>query len=213
MIEVVFLGSLTAVTGAAEPRAWYDDQLFNTLVTLGLGTLIVNWLKTRWRREDKKRDKTLEFLESTGDRLNHLLSLIFNSLLTHNLSDERIAELRALRRPVFEKRFSVRLGAEALLGAPEFSGNYDILANQLFALIEVLPRKAKGEDEAALVAEIGRRMAELAEEWPSEPSASAVHRHPQVQGDEVLAEIQRWARMIWQRALELISGPLRKEIG
>jgi hypothetical protein len=211
VIEALSLAVLTAA--AADPRAWYDDQLFNTLVTLGLGTLIVNWLKTRWRREDKKRDKTLEFLESTGDRLNHLLSLIFNSLITHNLSDDRIAELRALRRPVFEKRFSVRLGAEALLGSPGFSGKYDILANQLFALIELLARKAKGEDDVALLAEIGRNTAELAEEWPFETSASAVYRHPQVEGDEVLAEVQRWARMIWQRALELISGPLQKEIG
>jgi hypothetical protein len=213
VIEELSLAVLTAAAGAADPRAWYDDQLFNTLVTLGLGTLIVNWLKTRWRREEKKLDKTLEFLESTGDRLNHLLSLIFNSLITHNLSDERLAELRALRRPVFEKRFSVRLGAEALLGSQGFSGKYDILANQLFSLIELLPRKAKGEDEAAVLAEIGRKTAELAEEWPLESVASAVHRHPQVLDDEVLAEVQRWARMIWERALDLISGPLKREIG
>jgi hypothetical protein len=40
-------------------------------------------------------------------------------------------------------------------------------------------------------------MAEFAEERRFEPSASAVYRHPQMEGDEVLGEAQRWARMIW----------------
>jgi hypothetical protein len=204
---------LIAAAGGTDPRPWYDHKLFNTLVTLAVGTFIVNWLKTRWEREEKKRDKTLEFLDSTGDRLNHLMSLIFNTLILHNLGDERIEELRLLRRRLFEKRFAVRLGAEALLGSPAFSKKYDILANQLFHLTEMLPHKVAGANEELLLAEVQRYKSQLAGEWPIDPLADASVRHPQVQGDKVLAEMHAWNNMIWHRALELISGPLQKEIG
>lgn len=213
MIETLSLLLSAVEPAGADSHPWFDHPIVNTLLALGGGGLIVNWLKTRWQRQDRRRDKTLEFLESTGDRLNHLLSLIFNTLLMQNLSDERIDELRVLRRPVFEKRFAVRLGAEALLGSPAFSVRYDILANQLFKLIEVLPRKVGGAGEQELLKKIREEMAQLAEEWPAAPSDSGSHRHPLVEGDEVLAEMQRWAMMIWGRALELISGPLQRELG
>ena len=181
---------LLAIVGV-DARPWYDHKIFNTLVALGLGTFIVNWLKTRWEREEKKRDRTLQFLESTGDRLNHVLSLIYNTLITHNLSVDRIEELRLRRRPVFEKRFSVRLGAETLLDSLTFSKRYDILANQIFELIEMLPRRAGGTEDERLLEEIWHKKATLAGEWPADPLGDATVRHPQVQGARSLPRCRR----------------------
>src|SRR5688500_3327947 len=120
---------------SADAEALYNQPIFTTLLTLALGGLMLDWLKERWARHEKRQDKTLEFLEATGDRLNHLLSLIFGTLATESLGEERLTELRARRSVLFEKRFKVRLGAEVYLGSHSFCNNYEFLITNLYELV------------------------------------------------------------------------------
>ncbi|HEX8693732.1 MAG TPA: hypothetical protein VF746_15020 [Longimicrobium sp.] len=195
---------------AAAPAAWYNQPVVNTVLTLVLGGVILNWLKERWARQEKKRDKALEFLENTGDRLNHLLSLVFGTLRTGDLSAERLEELRSRRRPIFEKRFAVRLGAESYLGNPSFWRKYDILANQIYELVEVLAVVAQRRGDLSVLEDIRRQEAMLTAKWPAEGTQpDAADGQPAVApGDQVLSEMLRWTTMIWRRSIQLISVPL-----
>jgi hypothetical protein len=206
-------GSVAAAALASTP--WYNQPIFTTFLTLALGGLILNWLKERWAREEKRRDKTLEFLEGTGDRLNHLLSLIYGTLATGNLTDERLNELRARRSPLFEKRFAVKLGAEAYLGSLRFSRDYDFLVNQLYELVEVLSKIAgRSVAAAALLDEVKGRNREVAERWPLDnESVDSVEGRVARLDDQLFTEVYRWNRMIWRRSLQLVSLHLRREFG
>lgn len=192
------------------PQALYNQPIVNTVLTLALGGLILNWLKERWARDEKKREKTLEFLEATGDRLNNLLSLIFGTLATENLSDECLKELRARRSILFEKRFAVRLGAEAYLRSPAFWMNYEFLANQLYELVKVLERLAQQPGEhSSLIHQVRSQRERIAREWPLEddpPDKQITH------SSESLVEVHRCARMLWHRSIDLISAPLQEEV-
>ncbi|HEV7589402.1 MAG TPA: hypothetical protein VGO40_14900 [Longimicrobium sp.] len=202
------LSAIAAAGLAATP--WYNQPIVTTLLTLALGGLILNWLKERWARQEKQRDKALEFLESTGDRLNHVLSLLFGTLRSGNLTEERLAELRARRAPVFEKRFAVRLGAEAYLRSPAFARKYDLLANQLFELVEVLARIARTRGDLSVLEEIRRYESELEARWPGAGvPADPGEGHAVVPGDQALSEMLRWTTLLWRRSIQLVSVPLR----
>jgi hypothetical protein len=191
--------------------SWYDQPLFNTLLTLFLGGIILDWLKTRWARDEKKREKTLEFLEATGDRLNHLLSRIFGALAIEDLGDDCLTELKVRRSALLEKRFVVRLGAEAYLCSPSFWVDYDFLAKNLYEVVKAMERLAKQPEAVSdLVAQIRDLREMISREWPisddDPPEKTIAHRN------EALKEIHRWVRMIWHRAIHLISVPLQEEI-
>jgi hypothetical protein len=192
-------------------EVFYNQPLFTTLLTLALGGLILDWLKVRWARVEKRRDKTLEFLEATGDRLNNLLSLIFGTLATENLGEELLKELRARRGILFEKRFAVRLGADAYLRSNAFCTNYEFLITHLYELVSILEKLAKHPGGSPdIINQIRSRREAIAREWPIEddPPDKQIHH-----SNESLVEVHRYARMLWHRAIDLISLPLQEEIG
>jgi hypothetical protein len=215
MSVILLVRNGLVVADAPAPTSWYNQPIFTTFLTLALGGLILNWLKERWAREEKRRDKTLEFLEDTGDRLNHLLSLIFGTLATGNLTDERLEELRLRRSPLFEKRFAVKLGAEAYLGSLRFSKDYEFLVNQLYELTEVLSKIAgRSVTVSTLLEEVKGRKKEVSERWPLDnESVDSVEGRVARRDDQLFNEVYRWNRMIWRRSLQLVSLHLRREFG
>ncbi len=192
-------------------ESWYNQPIFNTLIALVLGGIILDWLKTRWARDEKKREKTLEFLEATGDRLNHLLSRIFGALAIEDLSDDCLTELKARRSALLEKRFVVRLGAEAYLRSPSFWVDYDFIAKNLYEVVKAMDSLARQpEASSSLVVQIRDLREMISREWPIEDDDPPEKEIPR--SNEVLKEIHRWARMLWHRSIHLISVPLQEEI-
>lgn len=215
MFIILLVRSASVATNVQASAPWYNQPVFTTFLTLALGGLILNWLKERWAREEKRRDRTLEFLEGTGDRLNHLLSLIFGTLATGNLTDDCLEELRSRRSPLFEKRFAVRLGAEAYLGQLRFSKDYEFLVTQLYDLVELLSKIAGGSVAVSVLLEaVNNKKREVAERWPLDYElADSVEGRVAHRDDQLFNEVYRWNRMIWRRSLQLVSLHLRRELG
>jgi hypothetical protein len=102
-----------------------NQPIFVGLLTLVVGSYLLNLIADRRSRKDKLRDQGIEFLTDTGNDINSVVSTIYGHLEGHTSeSDTRLVE--GFTR-LFAKRMSVQIGSQAYLKSEEFHLQYDRL--------------------------------------------------------------------------------------
>jgi hypothetical protein len=111
-----------------------ENKLVVSIIPVVIGAGLLSWwLKIRDRRI-AVRDETLRFVNETADLLNRGISPLFRAIRAQSvekldLADSGIADL-------FEHRLSTRARSIALLGAPEFSKEYESIVWQLREMVD-----------------------------------------------------------------------------
>lgn len=106
-----------------------ENKLVASVIPVLLGAGLLSWwLKIRDRRI-AVRDETLRFVNETADLLNRGISPLFRAIRAQSVEKLELADsgIAAL----FEHRLSTRARSMALLGAPEFSKEYEGIVWQL----------------------------------------------------------------------------------
>ena len=74
-----------------------NQPIVVTLITLFVGSYLLNVIADRRSRKDKLRDKAVEFLTETGNDMNSAISIMYGHLEGHDSeSDSKLVEARTL---------------------------------------------------------------------------------------------------------------------
>lgn len=179
-----------------------NQPFFLTLFTLLIGGYAFKRFSERRAREERVKDKAIEFLEEVGSDINPVLSLLAGHIRFKRTSLSE--ELRESTGLLFTKRFSVRIKSKAYLESEEFWKDYDKLVweiREMTRFLVQLPNRYEGEK---IITEIQEHQAKLSQKWPLED------REFSNDLESPFNELKTWSDMIWNRSVWLLSSYLEQ---
>jgi hypothetical protein len=110
-----------------------NQPIVLTLVTLTVGSYLLNLVTERRARKDKLREKTIDFLSEAGNNINQFLTHVYRQLRTNNIElDQAIADgLKELH----SKRIGIQVGSQAYLNSKDFPKQYYQLLDELGGVV------------------------------------------------------------------------------
>lgn len=178
-----------------------NQPIVLTLITLLVGSYLLDMVAERRSRRDKLRNQAIQFLTEASDYIGELAPHIYERLRTGNL--ENTPEMEEGLKKLFSRRMSIQVGSQAYLQSPAFSRQYLELINEFPAVIESIRILTQGGDAQVVLAHIQRRSRRLRETWPLPDEAL----HPQT--GEPLDALILWMDLVMHRITDLITAHLR----
>ena len=185
--------------------SFLEKPIINTLITLVIGGFLFKWISDRRTKQDKIREKALEFLDEIALELNSVISMTFGQIRRETFLSEDDS-LRNKKDALFSKRFAVRIKGEALLNDPELTQKYDTLVWELNDLIDMLYQSQTDEiEEASLRPNIQIRIQQLTSNWPLKHELV-----PQEELSELFHDFIQWNNMIYERAIDMLTSNMKR---
>jgi uncharacterized protein YukE len=180
-----------------------NQPIVLTLITLSVGSFLLNLIADRRSRKTKLRDEAIVFLTETGNDINSVVSTMHGYLEGHK--SESYENLVEGFNRLFAKRMSVQIGSQAYLDSEEFHQQYDRLVKEL----ERVAKYLDGEQESSeqIISKIQERRNRLGKAWPIE---NETQRAP---ADKAADELMHWMDMIMNRTTHLLSNNLKLVLG
>lgn len=170
-----------------------NQPIVVTLITLFLGSFLINMIADRRSRKTKIRDEAIEFLAETGNDLNSVISAIHGQLEGHDT--EGYMNLVEGFTRLFAKRLSVQIGSQAYLGSEKFHQQYDRLLKELERAAFYLDGEQDSSEQ--IISKIQERRDRLGKAWPIENETL------QPPADKPADELMQWMDMIMLRTIHL----------
>lgn len=178
-----------------------NQPIVLTIITLLVGSILLDLVTERRSRRDKLRDQAIQYLTEASNYIGDLTPQIYERLRTGNLT--ATPEMADGLKNLFSRRMSIQVGSQAYLQSPEFARQYLELINEFPGVIEAIQKVERGEDADDILLGIQRHRDRLRETWPLPGEAL----HPQT-GEPVDALIL-WMDLVMHRLTDLISSHLR----
>ncbi|MGD2026542.1 MAG: hypothetical protein PVI99_01890 [Anaerolineales bacterium] len=150
-----------------------NQPIVLTLITLIVGSYLLNLVAERRSLRDKLRDQAIEFLTDASSHVGLLVPHIYEQLRTRNL--KTTARMAEELRNLFAKRMSIQVGSQAYLKSEHFYRQYFQLLNEFPGVIESMQTLEKGEDAEKIMRRAKKHISQLLETWPLEGESL----HPQ----------------------------------
>jgi hypothetical protein len=174
------------------------------LLTLVVGSYLLNLIADRRSRKNKLRDQAIEFLTEMGDDINSVSSLIYGRLKGHNsVSDMELVEAFT---KLYSNRMSVEIGSKAYLNSEELPQSYDRLIRELEGVALYMTGDREQASPQQIISQIQERRNLLGKAWPIEKEMQ------QKPANEPGDELMLWMDMILHRTTHLLSNNLRSVI-
>ncbi|MBM0743822.1 hypothetical protein JOY44_19735 [Phormidium sp. CLA17] len=183
-----------------------SQPIIITLLSLLIGSYLFTLLAERRAKREKSREKAIQLIEEVGNDFNAVFARIIGRVRLGNFNIERDSPLNEKRGLLFTKRFSVRIKSEAYLRNKDFWKKYDYLVFEIDKIITVMKSTTEVADVQEIVKEIRRHQQKLFHEWTIDED----RREPNV--SSLSDELEIWHRMIWDRAVWLLSTNLKAEL-
>lgn len=178
-----------------------NQPIVLTIITLLVGSFLLDLVAERRSRRDKRRDQAIQFLTEASNYIGELAPHIYERLRTGNL--ESTPEMAAGLKTLFSRRMSIQVSSQAYLQSPEFAHQYLELLNEFPGVIESIQALETSGDAEDILPHLQRRSDHLKDIWPL-PGETL---HPQT-GEPVDALIL-WMDLVMHRMTELITSHLR----
>lgn len=182
-----------------------NQPIVLTLITLSVGSYLLDVIADRRSRKNKLREEAIKFLTETGNDINSVVSTMYGHLEGHN--SERDLKLVERLTRLFAKRMSVQIGSQAYLNSDEFHQHYDRLLEELEGVAFYLAREQEQDSSEQIISQIQERRNRLGKAWPIENETQ------QAPAIEPADELMLWMHMILHRTTHLLSNNLRSVIG
>jgi hypothetical protein len=182
-----------------------NQPIVVTLITLSIGSYLLNVIAGRRSRKDKLRDKAIEFLTQTSNDINSVVSTMYGHLEGYG-SESDLKLVEDFTR-LYAKRMSVQIGSQAYLNSEEFYQQYDRLLRELEELAFYLARDQEQDSSEQIISQIQESRNRLGKAWPIENETQ------QVPANEPADELMLWMDMILHRTTHLFANNLRSVIG
>lgn len=174
-----------------------NQPIVLTMLSLAFGGYLANTIADRRARNNKRREKAIDFLAETAGTLNGVISTMYGSLRTSKpFSPETAIDLLTT---LYSRRMNVRIASEAYLRSESFPRQYDRILHELQAVAFLIPALAENGEPAASV--FARRTA-LRDSWPiQDEPARPIASSP-------TEELMLWLEMVLDRITALLSSSL-----
>ncbi|MCY7321555.1 MAG: hypothetical protein LH660_07085 [Phormidesmis sp. CAN_BIN36] len=185
-----------------------SQPIIITLLSLLIGSYLFALLAERRAKREKIREKAIQLIEEVGNDLNAVFSRIIGRVRLGNFNIEKDSPLNEKRGLLFTKRFSVRIKSEAYLKNKDFWQKYDYLVFEIDKIITVMRSITELADAQKIVQEIREHQQRLFHEWTIDEERYKHKPNASSPSDE----LEVWHRMIWDRAVWLLSTNLKAEL-
>ncbi|MEJ2758312.1 MAG: hypothetical protein P8046_07505 [Anaerolineales bacterium] len=182
--------------------AFLNQPIVLTLITLIVGSYLLNLVAERRSRRDKLRDQAIDFLTDASNYIGAIAPNIYAHLRTGKM--ETSPEMFEGLKDLFTRRMSIQVGSQAYLESETFYLKYFRLMGEFPGVIESLRALEQGEDAAGVMQRAKEHIERLQVQWPLEGEAI----HPQT-GEPVDALIL-WMDLVMHRMTDLITSHLEK---
>lgn len=182
-----------------------NQPIVIALITLSIGSFLLDLVADRRSRKNKLRDEAIEFLTESGDDLYSVISPMYGQLEGHT-EESDLNLLKGFTR-LYAKRMSVQIRSQAYLKSEVFHQQYDRLLQELEGVAFYLSREEENIISEEIISQIQGRRNRLGEDWPIE------NEPQQVPLNKPIDELMLWMNMIMQRTTILLSNNLRVVIG
>lgn len=178
-----------------------NQPIVLTLITLIVGSYLLNLVAERRSRRDKLRDQAIQFLTEASNNIGMFVPHIYEQLRLGNL--ETTTEMTEALKNLFTKRMRIQVGSQAYLKSEQFYRQYFQLIDEFPSVIESIQALEQGEDAEKIILRTQKHSKQLLENWPLEGESF----HP-LSGEPV-DELILWMDLIMHRITDLISSNLR----
>lgn len=148
------------------------DQIFDflnqpivlTLVSLVVGSYLLSLVAERRSRQNRLKEKSIEFLTEAADTINTFIPLIYRQLRTGSLKVDQAIEEGLT--DLFSGRMRIQVGSLAYLKTEKFAHKYFELMDELSAVMQFMVQFERGEDKAEVLHAVIVRREKLMADWP-----------------------------------------------
>lgn len=179
-----------------------NARFTNTIVTLVLGGIILGFVNHRRSRQDKVREKSIDFLEVTGELINLAISNLFGIIRREEF--RKNIEFRENLDSLFHNRFKVKINSKAYLDkSSKFDENYDELILEIRHIYRTIQKKGDKRDELAIYS--NGRVEELSRKWNI--------KYNEVDHDQYsspVKELHIWNTILFRRAVFMLSSEISR---
>lgn len=182
-----------------------NQPIVLTLVTLTVGSYLLNLVAERRSRRDRLKDQAIEFLTDAGDHINAFVVTIFEKLRTNRIVvDQSIMD--AIKE-LFVRRMSIEVGSRAYLKSELFHQQYFSLLDQYADVMASMAEIENGSSKVEMLPKIRQKQIKFSRSWPLEGEKTTPD------SDELVDELIRWMEMISRRVTDLLTKNLNRVIG
>lgn len=185
-----------------------SQPIIVTLLSLLIGSYLFTLLAERRAKREKIREKAIQLIEEVGNDLNAVFSRTIARIRLGNFNFEGDSPLTEKQGLLFTKRFSVRIRSESYLKNKDFYQKYDYLIFEINKIITVMKSITEVEDVQEIIREIREHQQRLFHEWIIDGERYESKSNAASLSDE----LKVWHRMIWDRAVWLLSKNLKAEL-
>lgn len=185
-----------------------EKLMFSNLLMVFVGGYWFKKISDNRTRNEKVREKMIDFIEEAGSDINLVLSLIFNHLRRNSIEVRNDSELFEMSGELFTKRFLVRVRSKAYLKKDHFWKQYDHIAWELHEIVcfmEKITSHHYQTDE--IVTLIDANISWLKKDYPFHNDRKSSNSF-----DSPVKELFVWTLMVWDRADHLITTHLENAL-
>jgi hypothetical protein len=185
-----------------------SQPIIITLLSLLIGSYLFTLLAERRSKREKIREKAIQLIEEVGNDLNAVFSRVIARIRFSNFNIEKDSPLTEKQGLLFTKRFSVKIRSESYLKNKDFYKKYDYLVFEIDKIVTVMKSITDMEDVQEIIREIREHQQKLFHEWTIDEE----RYQPKSNASSLSDELKVWHRMIWDRAVWLLSTNLKAEL-
>ena len=179
-----------------------NQPIILTLVTLTIGSYLLNLVADRRSRRNLQEDKAIEFLTEAGNIFNQASVAVFGKLRTNSIHVDDSIEQALVK--LYTYRMNVEVGSRAYLQSDAFYKDYFRLMDDytfVVLMMKQLHEQQVSSEEAVLL--IQKHRGKLLDSWPLEGEITVPD------GDTLIAELILLMELILHRMTDLLTSHLK----
>jgi hypothetical protein len=182
-----------------------NQPIVIALVTLTVGSYLLNLVADRRARNNKLRDKAIDFISEAGNIINGFCPHVYRQLRMGNIVVDQSIEDGL--KELFSKRMSIQVGSQAYLKSEVFYKQYHELIDELADVVASMRELEHGASLQAGIERIREHKERLRESWPSAEDFSIPY------SESPIEELISWMDMIMYFTTNLLATNLESVLG
>lgn len=175
-----------------------------SLITITVGSYLLNLIADRRSRNNKLREKSIDFITDVGNNINNFFPHIYEKLRQGKI--EISPAISDGLRDLFSTRMGVQVGSQAFLKSDDFHLQYFQLLDELGAVVVCISAHEQGGSPEETILKAQKHRKQLGESWPLPDDP------PSSKGGQPVEEIIMWMDMIVRRTTHLLTMNLKKVV-
>ena len=179
-----------------------NQPIVLTIVSLVVGSYLLNLVAERRSRRDKLKDQAIGFINDVADHSNAFIVAVFGKLRPNRIElDETLDEAI---RDRYRGRISIEIGSRAFLKSENFSKQYFHLVDEFGDVMGTFLRVDQGASHEEMIARVQKKYTNLEKSWPLVGEMTT--EDPKALVDHMII----WMEMLSHRVTDLLTRYLDK---